>query len=255
MVLLAIRYGVYISTIGISWLGALTFLLPAFLTSSIMGYMDFMTINFNILFLSTVTLLTGRTVSDLYAEVAEHKMTEETLRLQAAALQAADNGIVITDRFGIIQWVNPAFTKLTGYTFDDALGKNPRDLIRSGKHDQAFYKNMWDAILDGQVWHGELINRRKDGTLYNEEMTLTPLKNEKGEVSRFIAIKQDITERVRADENLRYAEAKYRRLAENIPPIVYMSDLDQHIGVTYISPRINALGFTQEEWIADPERM
>ena len=125
------------------------------------------------------------------------------MRLQSAALNAAANAIVITDRAGLIEWVNPAFSDLTGYTAAEAVGKNPRDLVKSDQHDQAFYKNLWDTILSGQVWRGEIINRRKDGSLYTEEQTITPVRDPQGEISHFIAVKQDITERKRAEEEFR----------------------------------------------------
>jgi len=168
---------------------------------------------------------TSMIIRDITARVE----AENALRLQSAALEAAANGIVITDRGGIIRWANPAFTKLSGFPLREALGKNPRDLIRSGKHSQAFYKNMLDAILAGQVWHGELINRRKDGTLYTEEMTLTPLKNEQGEVEYFIAIKQDISERVRVEEALHESEARLSGIIDSAMDAIISLDEDQRI--------------------------
>ena len=117
------------------------------------------------------------------------------LRLQSAALNAAANAIIITDRAGLIQWVNPAFSELTGYTAAEAMGKNPRDLVKSDQHSHAFYKNLWDTILSGQVWRGEIINRRKDHSLYSEEQTITPVRDAQGAITHFIAVKQDITER------------------------------------------------------------
>ncbi len=143
-------------------------------------------------------------------DITERRRAEGLLRLQSTALEAAANGIVITDVDGTIQWTNPAFTRLTGFSLDEALGKNPRDLIRSGLNDRALYNDMWDTILSGRVWRGELVNRRKDGTLYNEEMTLTSLKDEKGEVTHFIAVKQDINERIQANQAIRESEARYR---------------------------------------------
>src|ERR1039458_645633 len=104
---------------------------------------------------------------------------EEKLRLQSAALEAAAIAIVITDPEATILWVNSAFTTLTGYTAEEAVGQNPR-VLRSGKHDQPFYANLWNTILAGKVWHGELTNRRKDGTPYDEEMTITPVPDESG---------------------------------------------------------------------------
>ena len=115
------------------------------------------------------------------------------LRLQINALNAAADAIVITDREGVIEWANPAFTTLTGYSSEEAVGRNPRDLLRSGLHDSSFYKGLWDTVLDGRIWSGELTNRRKDGSLYAEEQTITPLKDEQGAIANFIAIKRDVT--------------------------------------------------------------
>jgi PAS domain S-box-containing protein len=137
-------------------------------------------------------------------DITVRKQTAEKVRLQSAALDAAANQIVITDLAGTIQWANPAFTKATGYTIEEAAGRNPRELIKSGKHDQAFYKDLWDTVLRGEVWHGELINRRKDNSLYTEEATITPVKDAQGEIAHFIAIKQDITEK-------KLLEAKFLR--------------------------------------------
>jgi PAS domain S-box-containing protein len=131
------------------------------------------------------------------------EQAEAQLRLQVAALSAAANAIAITDRSGLIEWVNPAFSELTGYTSAEAVGKNPRDLVKSDQHDPAFYKNLWDTILSGRVWRGEMVNRRKDDSLYTEEQTITPVLDLQGEISHFIAIKQDITERKRAEDEFR----------------------------------------------------
>ena len=128
-------------------------------------------------------------------DITERKQAEDSLRLRNAALEAAANAIVITDREGLIQWANPAFTTLTGYAVAEAVGKNPRELVKSGRQHQAFYKGLWDTILAGQVWRGEIINRRKDGSLYTEEMTITPVRDERGDTIHFVAIKQDITEK------------------------------------------------------------
>ena len=133
----------------------------------------------------------------------ERKQVEDLLRLQSAALNAAANAMMITHLDGAIEWVNPAFTTLTGYSAAEATGKNPRDLVRSGLHDQAFYAQMWDTILAGKVWQGEVTNRRKDGSLYPEEMTITPMSDSYGRISRFISIKQDISERKRVEEALK----------------------------------------------------
>jgi sigma-B regulation protein RsbU (phosphoserine phosphatase) len=102
------------------------------------------------------------------------RLQEERLRLQAAALEAAADSIVITDKNGAILWTNPAFSEMTGYTAAEVCGKNPR-LLSSGKHDKAFYANLWQTISAGKTWRGAIINCRKDGSLYTEEQTITPV--------------------------------------------------------------------------------
>ncbi len=119
---------------------------------------------------------------------------EDELLLKSSALEAAANAIVISDINGNIEWVNPAFAKLTGYAVDEAKGQTTR-LLRSGQHEPEFYKQLWETILADQVWHGVMINRRKDGSLYDEEQTITPVKDARGVIRHFIAIKQDVSER------------------------------------------------------------
>jgi PAS domain S-box-containing protein len=137
-----------------------------------------------------------------FRQITEKKIAEARLRLQGAALEAAANAILITDRDGNVQWGNQAFLNLTGYSMAEAIGENPRALIKSGFHDNAFYQKLWTTILEGQVWHGEIINRRKTGELYPEELTITPLLGSNRDVEHFIAIKQDISERKRAEASL-----------------------------------------------------
>ncbi len=136
----------------------------------------------------TVVKLRG-TVHD----ITELKLAEGTLRLQSAALNAVANTIIITDRRGNMVWANPAFTTLTGYTVEEAIGKNMRELAKSGAHDRAFYKRLWDTIVAGDVWSGTITNRRKDGSPYPEELTITPLKDDRGDITHFIALKWDLT--------------------------------------------------------------
>jgi len=131
----------------------------------------------------------------------QSKSDQNQLELQSLALESAANAIVITDAEGNIQWANPAFSNLTGYSLEDAIGNNPR-ILKSGQHDDKYYKNLWDTINSGEVWQGEIINKRADGELYTEEMTIAPLLNENNEISNYIAIKQDISDRVRAMEEI-----------------------------------------------------
>jgi len=131
----------------------------------------------------------------------EIEKKEELLNLQSAALEAAANGIVITDCEGKITWVNDSFTKLSGYSKIEVYNQYP-SLLRSGFHSENFYRGLWETISGGNIWMGELVNKKKDGSFYNEEMTITPVKNNKEEITAYIAIKQDITERKKDEHNL-----------------------------------------------------
>ncbi|HUO29581.1 MAG TPA: PAS domain S-box protein [Bryobacteraceae bacterium] len=116
-----------------------------------------------------------------------------------AAVEQAGDSIVITGADGRIQYVNPAFTAMTGYSSEEAVGQYPR-ILKSGRHPRAFYEELWNTIRSGRTWRGEVTNRRKDGTFYNEEMRVTPLRNAHGEIVNYMAIKRDVTERRAAEE-------------------------------------------------------
>jgi PAS domain S-box-containing protein len=131
----------------------------------------------------------------------------DQLKLQTAALDAAANAIIITDRQGIITWINPAFTRLTGYSFQEAVGQSTR-LLKSNQHDPSYYQTMWATILAGRVWEGETINRRKDGLLYTEEQSITPVRNAAGEITHFISFKHDITTRKQIEDS-RHRQSEY----------------------------------------------
>jgi len=147
---------------------------------------------------------------ELHDKVEAELKLNERLKLQSAALEASANAIIITDAAGVITWVNSAFVRMSGYSTDEAIGSRPETLSRSGKHGDYFYADMWKTIQAGETWHGELINRRKDGSLYDEEMTITPVLGELGEVTQYVAVKQDISARKRAEQQLRQSEERLR---------------------------------------------
>ncbi|HWI62301.1 MAG TPA: EAL domain-containing protein [Symbiobacteriaceae bacterium] len=160
---------------------------------------------------------------------------QEELHLRTAALEAAANAVVITNSDGEILWVNRAFTELTGYSAREALHQNPR-ILKSGNQGDHFYKQMWDMILAGRIWRGELYNRRKDGTLYAEEMTITPVRSRAGVITHFVAVKQDISERKRQEEQLRHLAmhdpvtdlANRRALEETLERAINRAKLGPH---------------------------
>jgi len=130
--------------------------------------------------------------------------------LLIAALEAAANGIVITDTDAVVIWANSAFGKLTGYKPEEAVGHKPNELTSSGLQSQAFYQDMWTAIMAGQHWRGELINKHKNGHLYHEQLSIAPVKNSAGDITHFIGIKEDISER-------KALEAQLQTLASTDP--------------------------------------
>jgi diguanylate cyclase (GGDEF)-like protein/PAS domain S-box-containing protein len=143
--------------------------------------------------------------STIARDITHRKHAEEQLILQSAALEAAANAIMITNHEGTIVWVNRAFTTMTGYSKEEVLDKNPR-VLKSGEQSESYYANLWSTISSGEVWKGEIVNRRKDGTTYTEEMTITPINRDAGNPANryFIAIKQDVTQRKAAEERVQF---------------------------------------------------
>ncbi len=171
-------------------------------------------------------------------DITERKIAENALQLRNSALEAAADAVVITNPKGKILYVNNAFTHLTQYQRQEALGETLR-LIKSGVHDEAFYQQMWAVLLSGQSWQGEIINRRKDGTLYPEDMTITPVKSATNEITHFIAIKRDAGKRKETENALRENEARFRTILENANEIIYTLTPD---GVfQFVSPAWTAL--------------
>lgn len=161
-----------------------------------------------------------------FRDITERKEINDHLWLQGSALEAAANAIVIADRDGVIISVNSAFETLTGYSSEEAVGKNPK-FLNSGEQDEAFYAELWNTILNGKVWHSELVNKKRDGTKYIEEMTITPLVGEDGGIEYFIAIKQDISERRRIERILLNNEARYRSFFEESPVAIIEEDFSE----------------------------
>jgi PAS domain S-box-containing protein len=151
-------------------------------------------------------------LEDLRAENEARKRKEAELQQVIMAIEQAGEVVVVTDVDGAIQYVNPAFEVVTGYSRQEALGKNPR-LLKSGKQSADFYAALWQAITSGSVWRGRMVNKRKDGTLYTEDSTISPVKDGTGRIVNFVAVKRDVTEhlllieeRINLQEQLRRAQ-------------------------------------------------
>ncbi len=136
--------------------------------------------------------------------IERHRASEQQSLLTTAIEQAAES-VVITDTEGRIQYVNPAFTKISGYKLEEVLGKNPR-ILQSGKHDRAFYRELWKTILDGRTWEGRLTNKNKKGILYEVDCLISPVKDERGSITNYVAVKHDVTEMVKLENNLRQVQ-------------------------------------------------
>ena len=140
-------------------------------------------------------------ITGVIRDITERKQAEEQLRKLARAVEHSPASVVITAPNGTIEYVNPAFTKVTGYTAEEVVGGNPR-ILKSGSYPKRFYKELWTTITAGRTWHGEFHNRRKNGEPYWETASISPVLDEKGETTHFVAVKEDITERKRLEEEL-----------------------------------------------------
>ena len=138
-------------------------------------------------------------------DITERKRVEAAHIRLATAVEQASEAIVITDVQGNIVYTNPAFEKITGYTRAEALDKNPR-ILKSGKHDIAFYREMWATIKRGEAWHGRMINKRKDGSQFEEDATISPVRDASGKVVNYVAVKRDVTREVQLEAQFRQSQ-------------------------------------------------
>jgi diguanylate cyclase (GGDEF)-like protein/PAS domain S-box-containing protein len=182
------------------------------------------------------------------AGTGSRKPREKLAALQTAALEAAADAIVITDRRGTILWVNPALLQLTGYSRKELIGQNPR-ILKSGQQPPSFYETLWKAILSGEKWQGTIVNRRKDGSLYDEEMIIAPVRSRGGRITHFIAIKRDVTDRTRAEARI----GLLAQAVENSSELIGVGDSQGYI--TYVNQAfLKALGYSREELIGKHTR-
>jgi len=123
----------------------------------------------------------------------ERKQAEESLRKLSSAIEQAGESVLITDKAGIIEYVNPAFVNITGYSAEEAIGQTPR-MLKSGNQDAAFYASMWQRISSGQAWHGKVIDKRKDGSFFPTMLTISPILNENDEITHYVGLHADLTE-------------------------------------------------------------
>ncbi|GAO37196.1 hypothetical protein SCT_2614 [Sulfuricella sp. T08] len=187
---------------------------------------------------------TKQRLSDIASRICvalEMAMDQMQLRLISTALAAAGNGVFITDRRGRIQWINSAFTRLTGYAAEDALGFTP-DILKSGKQGTAYYQNLWMTILQGEIWSSETVERHKNGTLFTVQQTVTPIRDDKGEISHFISILEDITAQKEAEASIQYM-AHYDALTDLPNRSLFYDRLHQALALAKRDGHLCALMF------------
>ena len=141
----------------------------------------------------------------LFSDITERKRAEEERERLLSAIEQTGEMVVITDPDGGIRYVNPVFTRTTGYTREDVAGRNPR-ILKSGIQDHAFYRNLWQTISSGQTWEGRMVNKRKDGTLYTEDATISPVCDDAGRIHNYVAVKRDVTEHLKLQAQLQQAQ-------------------------------------------------
>lgn len=166
---------------------------------------------------------TNRMFDSLLSLIEEHKKAEEEIRKLSLAVEQNPASIVITDTQGNIEYVNPTFCRLTGYKKEEVIGKNPR-ILKGVTILPNLYEELWQTILSGREWKGEFHNRKKNGELYWELASISSVKNNKGEIVNFLAIKEDITQRKKTEEALENERALFRTVIDLIPDAVYVKD-------------------------------
>ena len=171
------------------------------------------------------TVLLLENLAKRMSVVLSMAIDQQILHLQGTAMASISHAVFITDCKGCIKWVNKAFTRLSGYPSEEVYDQTPC-LLKSGKHDTSFYQSIWQTILSGEVWRGEIVNRRKDGGLYTVQQTITPLRDIQGKVFRFVAIHEDITDKKQSDAHILYM-AYYDSLT-NLPNRNLFYDRLQH---------------------------
>ena len=160
------------------------------------------------------------------AEIAIERNQAENQRLKlSSAIEQTDDAIIITDKNGIIEYINPAFVHMTGYSLSEATGKKP-SILKSGIHDNGFYQNLWDTILRGEVFRNVFTNKRKNGSQFYEEQTITPIKNDNGDITHFVSTGKDISERMETQEKLQFLA--HHDVLTNLPNRALLRDRLEH---------------------------
>ncbi|MBD3871731.1 MAG: response regulator [Acidobacteria bacterium] len=185
-----------------------------------------------------------REILTIGIDITERKQAEGELRKLSRAVEQSSSSVVITDLAGCIEYANPKFTETTGYTLEEALGQNPR-VLKSGSQPQEFYTDLWETISSGREWHGEFCNRKKNGELYWESASISPIRDASGEITHYVAIKDDITERRRIEHEVAEQKQLLDNTLESLTHPFYVIDANDY-SIKIANSAARALGASGE---------
>ena len=180
--------------------------------------------------------------------IQEKEQTEAELRKLTSAIEQSPTSIIITDINGAIQYVNPAFTKITGFSPDETMGRTPK-ILQSGEHTDEFYQDLWNTITSGNVWHGEFRNKKKNGDLYWEQASIAPVKSKDGRITNYVAVKEDITEKKLSEANLRESENRLKTILDKLQVGITIVDAESHKIVEVNTLAASMIGLPKEQII------
>jgi PAS domain S-box-containing protein len=201
--------------------------------------------------------------STIARDITKHKRAEEELRKLSRAVEQSPASIVVTDTSGAIEYVNAKFIQVTGYMLEEAVGKNPR-ILKSGEKPAEEYRQLWDMITSGGEWRGEFHNKKKNGELYWESAIISPIKDERGIITHFLGVKEDITERKQAEKKIHESEENFRAIFENNSSAIAIIEPDTTISMVndaycqmsgYTKQEVVGMSWTQQILPDDLERM
>jgi polar amino acid transport system substrate-binding protein len=168
-----------------------------------------------------------REILTIGIDITERKRAEGELRKLSRAVEQSSSTVVVTDLAGNIEYANPKFTQTTGYTLEEVMGQNPR-VLKSGVQPQEFYVDLWETIASGREWHGEFCNRKKNGELYWEAASISPIRDASGETTHYVAIKDDITERRRIEQEIAAQKQLLENTLESLTHPFYVVDAEDY---------------------------
>jgi len=188
----------------------------------------------------------GRMVSSITRDITAQRRMEEKLQKLSRAVEQSPSAVVITDTTGAIEYVNPKFTEITGYSLQEVIGRNPRILKSSRHQSPEFYEELWDTITAGQEWRGTFCNRKKNGEIYWENASISPVRDSSGATTHYLKVAEDITIRREIEKALRQSEQRYRTLFEHAGDAIFVHNLEgQFLDVNRIACQL--LGYSKEE--------